>query len=131
NANNPEFDTSSINAMKVALMGPLAGIGDSLIFGTLRLIATGIAASFCKNGNPFGPILFLLVYNIPTITLRTLGVKYGYSLGNDFITKISNSGIMNKLMISMGIVGLMVIGSMVASTVTMTTPITLGFGKEI
>src|SRR5699024_11797125 len=70
-----------------------------------------------------------LVYNIPTITLRTLGVKYGYSLGNDFITKISNSGIMNKLMISMGIVGLMVIGSMVASTVTMTTPITLGFGK--
>lgn len=129
NANNPEFDTSSINVMKVALMGPLAGIGDSLIFGTLRLIATGIAASFCKNGNPFGPILFLLVYNIPTITLRTLGVKYGYSLGNDFITKISNSGIMNKLMISMGIVGLMVIGSMVASTVTMTTPITLGFGK--
>ena len=27
NANNEEFDTSSISAMKVALMGPLAGIG--------------------------------------------------------------------------------------------------------
>ena len=42
NANNEEFDTSSISAMKVALMGPLAGIGDSLIGGTLRVIATGI-----------------------------------------------------------------------------------------
>ncbi|AYW46083.1 PTS system mannose/fructose/sorbose family transporter subunit IID [Tetragenococcus koreensis] len=130
NANNPDFDTSSINAMKVALMGPLAGVGDSLIFGTLRLIATGIAASFCKNGNPLGPILFLLIYNIPTFSIRFLGVKYGYELGNDLVTKISNSGIMNKLMLSMGIVGLMVIGSMIASTVTMATPITLGVGES-
>jgi len=130
NANNPNFDTKSINSMKVALMGPLAGIGDSLIFGTLRLIATGIAASFCRNGNPLGPILFLLIYNIPTLTIRFLGVKYGYGLGNDFITKISNSGIMNKLMLSMGIVGLMVIGSMIASTVSMSTPITLGVGES-
>ena len=45
NANNEEFDTSSISSMKVALMGPLAGIGDSLIGGTLRIIATGTAFS--------------------------------------------------------------------------------------
>lgn len=45
NANNEEFDTSSISSMKVALMGPLAGIGDSLIGGTLR-IATSI--KWCK-----------------------------------------------------------------------------------
>lgn len=129
NANNEDFDPASINAMKVALMGPLAGIGDSLIFGTLRLIATGIVASFCKVGSALGPILFLLIYNSVTIALRYFGVKYGYGLGSTFVNKIANSGIMNKLMISMGIVGLMVIGSMIASTVTVTTPITLGFGK--
>lgn len=130
NANNPDFDTSSINAMKVALMGPLAGIGDSLLFGTLRLIATGVAASLCKSGNILGPILFLVIYNIPTISLRYFGVKYGYKLGSGFINKLSKSGIMNKIMLSMTIVGLMVIGSMIASTVSITTPIKLGFGDS-
>ncbi len=43
NARNEDFDTSSINNVKVALMGPLAGIGDSMFWGTLRVIATGIA----------------------------------------------------------------------------------------
>jgi len=50
NSNNPDFDTKSISSMKVALMGPLAGIGDSLLAGTLRIIATGIAAGFCVSG---------------------------------------------------------------------------------
>ncbi len=50
NANNEEFDTSSISAMKVALMGPLPGIGDSLIGGNaLRVIATGTVAGLCMK----------------------------------------------------------------------------------
>lgn len=123
NANNPEFDTSSISAMKVSLMGPLAGIGDSLIFGTLRIIATGIAAGLCMSGSLLGSLLFLLIYNIPTIALRYMGVKFGYGLGGKIISKLSESDLMNKLTLSMSIVGLMVIGAMVASTVNVTTPI--------
>lgn len=45
NANDPDFDTSSISNVKVSLMGPLAGIGDSFIWGTLRIIATGVGIS--------------------------------------------------------------------------------------
>ena len=91
NANNENFDTSSISAMKVSLMGPLAGIGDSLIAGTLRIIATGIAAGLCMSGSILGPILFLLIYNIPTIALRYFGIKFGYGLGNKIISKLSES----------------------------------------
>lgn len=123
NANNENFDTSSISAMKVSLMGPLAGIGDSLIAGTLRIIATGIAAGLCMSGSILGPILFLLIYNIPTIALRYFGIKFGYGLGNKIISKLSESDLMNKLTLAMSIVGLMVIGAMVASTVAVTTPI--------
>ena len=123
NANNENFDTSSISAMKVSLMGPLAGIGDSLIAGTLRIIATGIAAGLCMSGSILGPILFLLIYNIPTIALRYFVIKFGYGLGNKIISKLSESDLMNKLTLSMSIVGLMVIGAMVASTVAVTTPI--------
>ena len=107
NANNEEFDTSSISSMKVALMGPLAGIGDSLIGGTLRIIATGIAGGLCMAGSPFGPLLFLLIFNAVNIALRCLGVKYGYGLGENIISKV----------------GLMVIGGMIATNVAITTPI--------
>lgn len=123
NANNPEFDTSSISAMKVALMGPLAGIGDSLIGGTLRIIATGIVAGLCMNGSLLGPLLFLLIFNVPNIALRYFGVKYGYQFGNSLITKIADTDVMHKLTMALGIVGLMVIGGMVASTVSVATPI--------
>ena len=60
NATDPEFETESINNVKVSLMGPLAGIGDSFIWGTLRIIATGVGVSLAAQGNILGPILFLL-----------------------------------------------------------------------
>ena len=60
NANNSDFDESSISAVRASLMGPIAGIGDSLLWGTLRIIAAGIAISFSQNGSILGPLLFLL-----------------------------------------------------------------------
>lgn len=123
NANNENFDTSSISSMKVALMGPLAGIGDSLIGGTLRIIATGIAAGLCAAGSLAGPLLFLAIYNIPTIAMRFYGVKYGYQFGNQLISKIADSDVMHKITTALGIVGLMVIGAMCATNIGVTTPI--------
>ena len=37
---NEDFDVSSINAIKVALMGPLSGIGDTFFWGTFRIIGS-------------------------------------------------------------------------------------------
>ena len=42
NASNEDFDETSISAVKLALMGPLSGIGDSFFWGTLIVLATGI-----------------------------------------------------------------------------------------
>lgn len=56
-----KMDPDSINSVKAALMAPLAGVGDSLLFGTFRVIAAGIGASFAKQGSILGPILFLLL----------------------------------------------------------------------
>lgn len=67
NAQDKDFDASSINSVKAALMSPLAGIGDSLFWGTLRVIATGLGVSFAMEGNILGPILFLLAFNIPPV----------------------------------------------------------------
>ena len=32
---------------------------------TLRVVAAAVGISLCQAGNPFGPIAFLLIYNVP------------------------------------------------------------------
>lgn len=130
-AKDPNFDTSSINNVKASLMGPLSGIGDSIFLGTLRIIAAGIGASLCMNGNPFGAILFLLLYNIPAFFVRYFGMMKGYELGTSLLEKIQKSGLMDKITNMTGIIGLMTIGSMVATMVNVKVPMTFGAGDGV
>lgn len=59
------FNPEVINSLKVSLMGPLSGIGDSLLEGTLRIISFGLGASLAAQGSILGPILALLISGIP------------------------------------------------------------------
>ncbi len=132
NANtDDDFDTHGITAIKTALMGPLAGIGDSLFWGTLLVIAIGIGTSFAAQGNIMGPILFLLIFNIPNFLLRYLGVTKGYQIGAKLLGNIQNSGIMATLMHAATVVGLVVIGGMSGSMVSVKVAGQVGQGKAI
>jgi len=61
---NPDFDRSTINALKTSLMGPLSGIGDAIFWGALRTITLGIGVSFAAVGSLIGPFIFLALYNM-------------------------------------------------------------------
>ena len=130
NANDDRFDASSINSIKAALMSPLAGIGDSLFWGTLRVIATGLGVSLSMQGNILGPLLFLLVFNIPAYIVRWLCLKWGYGFGTSFLSKIEESGLMPKLTMGAAILGLMVIGAMVPNLVSGSVAGSLGTGDS-
>ena len=67
---NKDFDKDIINNVKVGLMGPLAGIGDSFFWGTLRIIAAGIGLSLAQQGSVLGAILFLIIFNVPHLLIR-------------------------------------------------------------
>jgi len=129
NAEDPEFNEDNINAVKTALMGPLSAIGDTLFPATLRILATSIVIGMASDGNVFAPILFLLLYNIPNFLARYYSLHYGYNMGADFLVKVEKSGIMDKASYVCSVVGLMAIGAMVAFTVKVTTPITIGDAK--
>lgn len=118
-ANNKEagMDGGTITSIKTALMGPLAGIGDSLFFNTIRIIAAGIAISLCAGGNILGPLMFILLYGGSSLLTRYILIKTGYSIGADFIEKIFNSGILGMLTKAASIVGLVMVGAMVAGTI--------------
>ncbi len=121
NAGNPDFDIASINGIKVALMGPFAGVGDSFFYGVLRIIATGIAIGLASQGNPLGPLLFLLVYNIPSYLIRYYGGMMGYRLGSKYIAEATQSGLLSCITKASSIMGLMMVGAMCASMVKFTT----------
>lgn len=129
NAKNPDFDPELINNIKVSLMGPLSAVGDSLILTTWRIICTGISIGLCKAGNVFGPILFLLAYNVPTTIIRYFGLKLGYEQGTSLMQRMSDSNIIQSISEKASILGMMVIGAMIPSYVIVNSPIKIGTGK--
>ena len=125
NSEVDDFDTSSIVAIKAALMGPLAGIGYSLLFSVVRVIAAGIGISFALQGSILGPILFFLIYNGCTMALRFSLGYVGFISGSSFITNMYQNGTLKILTKCAGILGLIMVGAMTASTVKFTTAISI------
>lgn len=124
------FDTKSISDVKTALMGPLAGIGDSIFWGTLRIIATGIGTSLALQGNLLGPLLFFLVWNVPHWISRYILSFVGFNLGTEVITKANQKGVMDKITRAASVVGLSVAGAMTAEMVNVNIPIAIGAGEN-
>lgn len=126
-----EFDESAIEAIKVALMGPLAGIGDSIFVGALRIIAIGIAIGFSQEGSVLGPILFALVFNIPNLLIRFFGAKFGFQLGSTYISKALESGAIKAITKGFSVMGLIMTGAMTAQYVSFKTTFVADFGSTV
>ena len=127
-AEDDSFQAESISMVKTSLMGPFAGIGDSFFQGTLRIITFGIGLSFAQQGSVLGPILAILLFAVPSILLGYYGTVLGYESGNKYLAKLYQEGIMDRVMQFASIVGLAAVGGMVASMVTITTPLTFTTG---
>ena len=120
-------DREAIRGVKYALMGPLAGIGDALIWLTIFPICAGLGASLAMQGNFMGPIIFLLLFNTLHFVLQFGGIGYGYNTGLGAISKLRNGT--KELSKLASIVGLTVIGALIASYVSMSTPLVIHAGK--
>jgi fructoselysine/glucoselysine PTS system EIID component len=123
-----EFDSASIEAVKASLMGPFAGIGDSIYVGALRIIATGIALGFAQQGSILGPLLFLLIFNIPNVLIRWFGGVYGYKLGSSFVADAMKSGTLSAFTKGFQVLGLIMVGAMTAQFVNFKTAFVADFG---
>ena len=105
NATQEDFDPNTINSVKAGLMGPLAGIGDSVFWGTLRPLAGGIACSLALTGNLFAPFLFLLLFNIPNVLVRYFGCHWGYNSGMKALNRFEELGLTEKIFTAAAIIG--------------------------
>ena len=106
-------DIATIRSVRVAAMGPLGGIGDSLFWFTLIPIVAGITAPMAMDGNIFGPILFFIIAFGVEMAIRFWLMYWAYDLGTSAI------GIMTKnakeLTRSASILGVFVVGALIAN----------------
>ena len=65
-----EIDDEMINGIRAGLMGPLAGIGDSLIVGTYIPVLLGIALGLAEGGSIIGPLFYIVVWNVTTTSVQ-------------------------------------------------------------
>lgn len=128
---NPDYDAASINAVKASLMGPLSGIGDSLFWGSLKVIATGIAVPFAQLGSLLGPVLYFLIYNIPSSLIRHILPIIGFKQGSSFLANASKSGTIAKITKYANIIGLMTLGAMVTTTVNVKFALTFTAANNV
>jgi len=125
-----EIDDEMINGIRAGLMGPLAGIGDSLIPGTYIPILLSIALGLSTGGSVLGPLFYAVVY----ITSMTLFMKYifdkGYELGGRAVDVIIGEQA-TAFRESMVMVGTIVIGALAASWIGVSTALKFDLGTYI
>ena len=119
-----DVDEETINGLRAGLMGPVAGIGDSLVVGTEIPILLGIAMGMSTGGSPLGAIFYIIVWNL----FAYFGMKFmyfkGYELGGkavDFLIGAQGEALRD----SISILGGIVIGAVSATWVSVTTSLKL------
>ena len=117
---NEDVDSETINGLRAGLMGPIAGIGDSLLVGTLIPILLGIALGLSSGGSIVGPIFYIVAWNlIVTLGMRFLYFK-GYELGGKAVDVLVGEQA-TAIREAVVMLGTMVVGSVAATWVSVKT----------
>lgn len=119
-ANGEDVDDETINGIRAGLMGPLAGMGDSLVVGTLLPILLGIAMGLSGGGSVLGPIFFILVWNIGMFLIMRFLYFKGYELGGKAVEYLVGEKA-NAIREAIIMLGTMVIGGVTAMWINIET----------
>jgi len=120
-AKGEEISEETITSVKVGLMGPLAGVGDPIFWGTARPVLAALGASLALNGSIVGPLLFFIGINVLRVLTRWYGLKFGYERGTEMVTEVGG-GQLKKVTQMAAIMGLFVMGALVSKWTTIKFP---------
>ncbi|MBP1040246.1 PTS system mannose/fructose/sorbose family transporter subunit IID [Vagococcus sp. BWB3-3] len=125
-----ETEKESVISVRTGLMGPFAGLGDSLLAMTVVPIYMSIASGLAIEGNPLGPILFFVLFSITIWPIKYKGVFLGYEKGSELLTGKNGSNLLRRVSTMGNVVGMMVVGALIVSTVKITTPLEYSVGES-
>lgn len=116
----------AVRSIKTSLMGPLSGIGDSLLWVLFPTIMGSIAGYMALEGNPLGAIIWIIL-NLGLVWMRIKLFDLGYESGMRLITDMAHQ--LNAITESASVMGLTVVGSLIATVVKVYTPLEFTFGE--
>ena len=123
-ANGADISEATLSGVKVGLIGPLAGVGDPIYWGTLRPVLAALGAGIALTGSLLGPIIFFVGFNIIRLATHWYGVQYGYTKGTQLVENIGGNE-MKFLTEGSSVLGLFVMGALVAKWTTVNMPLVI------
>lgn len=122
-----EIPNEFITNIKTSLMGPLAGVGDTIYQGVLIpiLLALCIDITQAGSGNIWGAVIYAILMIAISYGLSIWNFFFGYNAGGDAIMNFLEKGILNKLLLGASIMGCMVMGGLIVNYVDVTCGIVI------
>ena len=108
------------DSLKVALMGPLAGIGDTIQAVLVTPPFSIMGSAFAASGQYALAIACTTLPVLALFIVRWPLFSYGYKKGADVIADVSGAGTMDKLQTMASILGITVVGGFVPSMISVT-----------
>jgi len=128
-ANGADISDEMINGVKIGLMGPLAGIGDTITQGLIKTVLLAIFVDMTLKGNIFAPFIYCLIFGAYIAGMGYFTFFTGYRLGQNVLAKITDQSIMRKITNSLSILGLVIAGAMMVQNVSIATPLVINVGE--
>ena len=116
-ANGADISEATLSGVKVGLIGPLAGVGDPIFWGTLRPVLAALGAGVALTGSLIGPMIFFIGFNAIRLATHWYGVQYGYERGG--------GNQMHFLTEGASVLGLLVMGALVAKWTSVNMPLVI------
>lgn len=123
-ANGADITPQTLSGVKVGLIGPLAGVGDPIFWGTLRPVLAALGAGIALTGSIIGPLIFFIAFNAIRLATNWYGVMYGYEKGTELVNEVGGNK-MRYLTEGSSVLGLLVMGALVAKWTTVNMPLVL------
>ena len=128
-ANGAPYSDEMIDSLKVGLMGPLAGIGDTVTQGLVKTILLAICVDMGLKGNIVAPLIFFVLYTAYILGMGRFMFNTGYRLGRNAFSSVKDSNLIRKLTDCMSVLGMTVAGCMISNYVGIETGLAFNFGE--
>lgn len=118
-----EIPAEFITNIKTSLMGPLAGVGDTIWQGVVIPILLAICIDITRSGhgNIWGAIIYAILIVAGAYTLSYFNFMFGYKAGSEAIMDFLEKGTLNKILQGASIMGCMVMGGLIVNYVKCST----------
>lgn len=125
-----QITDDAINSVKSGLMGPLAGIGDSMTQGLITPTLLALGIGLAEQGNLAGPILYVLLESAAIVGISYFTWMQGYRWGRTAVERILQAGLLQPLTEGASVLGLTVVGALTATVVQLSTRLSITVGPQ-